>query len=120
MLRSLFAAALATALALGSIDDVHAQNNVLYGLIDASGSRSRPPGGDYQWKLDSGAMSRSYLGFRGSEDLGGGLRAVFRLESYLAVDTGRAGRLRRRRVLGPRFQRRPGRAPSAAPCSAAT
>jgi len=91
MLRSLFAAALATALALGSFDDVHAQNNVLYGLIDASGSRGRPPGGDYQWKLDSGAMSRSYIGFRGSEDLGGGLRAVYRLESYLSVDTGRTG-----------------------------
>jgi predicted porin len=91
MLRSLFAAALAIALALGSIDDVHAQNNVLYGLIDASGSHGRPPGGDYQWKLDSGAMSRSYLGFRGSEDLGGGLRAVYRLESYLTVDTGRTG-----------------------------
>jgi hypothetical protein len=29
MLRSFLAAALATALALGSIDDVHAQNNVL-------------------------------------------------------------------------------------------
>ena len=91
MLRSLFAAALAIALALGSIDDVHAQNNVLYGLIDASGSHGRPPGGDYQWKLDSGAMSRSYIGFRGSEDLGGGLRAVYRLESYLTVDTGRTG-----------------------------
>jgi predicted porin len=92
MLRSLFAAALATFLALGSIGDVHAQNNVLYGLIDASGSRGRPPGGDYQWKLDSGAMSRSYIGFRGSEDLGGGLRAVFRLESYLSVDSGISGR----------------------------
>jgi predicted porin len=36
-------------------------------------------------------MSRSFVGFRGSEDLGGGLRAVFRLESYLSVDTGSIG-----------------------------
>lgn len=93
MLRSLLAAALATTLALGSADDAHAQTSVLYGLIDASGSYSRPPGGnDHRWALDSGAMSRSYVGFRGSEDLGGGLRAVFRLESYLSVDSGIAGR----------------------------
>lgn len=90
MLRSLLAAALATTAALSSLD-VQAQNNVIYGLIDASGSYSRPPGGDYRWQLDSGAMSRTYLGFRGSEDLGGGLRAVFRLESYLGVDTGVVG-----------------------------
>ena len=37
-------------------------------------------------------MPRSFLGFRGSEDLGGGLRGVFRLESYLRVDVGGAGR----------------------------
>jgi len=90
MLRSILAAVLAAATALCGAD-VHAQNNVLYGLIDASASRSRPPGGDYRWQLDSGNMSRTYLGFRGSEDLGGGLRAIFRLESYLSIDTGAVG-----------------------------
>lgn len=90
MLRSFLAAALATAAALCS-PDVHAQNNVLYGLIDASASRTRPPGGDYRWQLDSGNMSRTFLGFRGTEDLGGGLRAVFRLESYFAIDSGVIG-----------------------------
>ena len=30
-------------------------------------------------ELDSGGMQRSYLGFRGTEDLGGGLRADLRL-----------------------------------------
>lgn len=65
----------------------------LYGLIDASGSRVRPVGvDDKRWQLDSGNMSRSYIGFRASEDLGGGLRAVFKLESYVRVDTGNAGR----------------------------
>ena len=90
MPRSLLAAALATAAALCSID-AQAQNQVLYGLIDASGSHSRPPGGDYRWQLDSGSMSRTFLGFRGSEDLGAGLRAVYRLESYFAIDTGTTG-----------------------------
>jgi len=90
MLRTLLAAALATAAALCSTD-VGAQNVVLYGLLDASGSYSRPLGGDYHWQLDSGNMSRSFVGFRGNEDMGGGLRAVFRLESYLSVDTGSIG-----------------------------
>jgi len=90
MLRSLPTAALALAAALCSID-VQAQNQVLYGLIDASGSYSRPPGGDYRYQLDSGNMSRTFIGFRGAEDLGGGLRAVYRLESYFTVDTGSTG-----------------------------
>lgn len=91
MFRSFSVAALAAAAALCSVD-AQAQNALLYGLIDASGSRSRPPGGEYRWQLDSGNLSRSFIGFRGSEDLGGGLKAVFRLESYIGVDTGRSGR----------------------------
>ena len=37
-------------------------------------------------------MQYSFLGVRGAEDLGGGLRAVYRLESYVSLDTGSAGR----------------------------
>ena len=50
---------------------------------------------------------RSFLGVRGSEDLGGGLRAVYRLESYLRVDTGAAGRDDGDALLGARGERRP-------------
>ncbi len=35
--------------------------------------------------------SNSRLGFRGTEDLGGGLRALFQLETTLAVDSGATG-----------------------------
>ena len=42
--------------------------------------------------LDNGNMSRSFIGLHGSDDLGGGLHAVYRLESYLRVDVGAAGR----------------------------
>ncbi len=42
--------------------------------------------------VHSGSMQTSYIGFRGSEDLGGGLRARFVLESFLRVDTGQNGR----------------------------
>ena len=89
MYRSLVAAAVVAAATICS-PAARAQS-VLYGLVDAAVSRSRPPGGEYQYRLDSGDMSRSFIGFRGSEDLGGGLRAVFRLESYIRIDNGDAG-----------------------------
>ena len=92
MIRSICAAGVAAA-ALLCGGGAAAQNAVLYGLIDAAGSRVKPVGVDSRaWQLDSGDMQRSFLGVRGSEDLGGGLRAVFRLESYLRVDVGAAGR----------------------------
>src|SRR3990167_6339833 len=34
-------------------------------------------------------MMTSYIGFAGVEDLGGGLKAEFSLESFLAADTGK-------------------------------
>ena len=71
-----------------------AQSAVLYGLIDASGSNVKPVGSSSdRWQLDNGNMTRSFLGLRGTEDLGGGLRAVWKLESYLRVDTGGSGRV---------------------------
>ena len=83
----------AAAAALFSSAEAAAQNAVLYGLIDASAAHVRPAGGDGRDQLDNGNLQRSFIGVRGSEDLGGGLRAVFRLESYLRVDTGSAGRV---------------------------
>ncbi|MGH8809795.1 MAG: porin [Noviherbaspirillum sp.] len=41
--------------------------------------------------LDSGNLQGSRLGFRGTEDLGGGLKANFQLESGINVDTGTFG-----------------------------
>ena len=91
MFRSLSAAALAVLATMVSVE-ARAQSSVIYGLIDASASRARSPGGDYHWELDSGDMTQSFLGLRGSEDLGGGLRAVWKLESYVRVNTGADGR----------------------------
>ena len=92
MFRSCFAAALAVIALAGSVG-ARAQNVVLYGLVDVSGSHSRLLGADRShWQLDSGNLSRSYFGFRGAEDLGGGLKAVFKLESYFRADTGGSGR----------------------------
>lgn len=43
-------------------------------------------------KVDGNNMVTSYLGFKGLEDLGGGLKAGFVLEAFLRPDTGASGR----------------------------
>ena len=92
MMRSICAGAL-VAVALFSAGGAGAQTAVLYGLLDASGSYFKPVGtDDHLLHLTNGNMQTSFIGVRGSEDLGGGLRAVYRLESFLRVDVGAAGR----------------------------
>jgi predicted porin len=89
--RSISAVAFVAAAFLASVG-ARAQTAVLYGLIDASASRVKEVGAERRLQLDSGNFQRSFLGIRGSEDLGGGLRAVYRLEAYLRADTGQTGR----------------------------
>jgi predicted porin len=65
----------------------------IYGLLDeyvGSLRRSDQPGRTSV--LNSGGMTTSFWGIKGSEDLGGGLQAVFALESFLQVDSGSLGR----------------------------
>jgi len=42
--------------------------------------------------VNSGGMTTSWFGFKGTEDLGGGLKAKFNLTSFFRADTGGAGR----------------------------
>ena len=85
------ALAAASLLACGT---AQAQSSVgLYGLVDASVGQFQNAGGVKLKRLDSGNLSTSYLGFRGREDLGGGLAAVFALESFFLVDSGGASRV---------------------------
>ncbi len=88
-LLSLAAAAAAIGLALPAL----AQSSVsVYGLIDVSAGRFQPAGTESASKAESGAMSTSFLGFKGSEDLGGTLKARFAIEHEFRADEGRAGR----------------------------
>jgi predicted porin len=85
-------ALLASAAVLASMS-ASAQTSVsLYGLIDLSIGRSQAPGAKATKGVDSGKMTTSFWGLRGSEDLGGGLKAVFAIESFLRADTGEAAR----------------------------
>lgn len=67
-----------------------AQSNVtLYGIADASVSATSLLGatsGQTGFKVNSGALSTSRIGFKGVEDLGNGLKALFTLEYGLAID----------------------------------
>jgi GBP family porin len=67
----------------------HAQSSVtLYGLLDAGLVFSNNQGGHQNYQQSSSALTTSVFGLRGNEDLGGGLHAVFRLESGINVNNG--------------------------------
>ena len=85
----------ALALACAAVcSSAHAQSSVqAYGLIDLSAGEFQNAGGLKVKRLDSGNLSTSYIGFKGSEDLGGGLRANFQLESFFLADSGGASRV---------------------------
>ena len=68
-----------------------AQSSVtLYGVVDIAFA-SENNGTTTVSRLDSGKLNGSRFGFKGSEDLGGGLAAVFQLESGFNTDTGASG-----------------------------
>jgi predicted porin len=71
-----------------------AQSSVtLYGIIDMNLQRNdpKPAGLASTTGINSGHQSGSRWGIRGSEDLGGGLSAVFTLEGGFSGDTGLQG-----------------------------
>lgn len=67
-----------------------AQSSVtLYGIADVGIEHvNKQVGGSSVTRLVSGGETGSRLGFRGVEDLGGGLRALFTLEGGLNIDDG--------------------------------
>ena len=85
----------ALALALAACGAAQAQSSVtIYGLVDAgvtwTNHLKSASGGDL-WALDTGSSQGNRFGFRGSEDLGGGVRANFVLENGFSLDTGVLG-----------------------------
>jgi predicted porin len=87
---------LTTALLASFAGAAHAQSSVtLYGLIDAGLSyvnhSKTASGSDHLFKYDDGVSQGSRWGLRGTEDLGGGLKAIFLLESGFNSGTGAMG-----------------------------
>lgn len=83
--RTLTLAAAAALLAAGA--QAQSSNVTLSGVVDAAARSVHNEKGTTQ-SLVSGANSTSRLILRGSEDLGGGLKAGFWLEGSFATDTG--------------------------------
>jgi predicted porin len=69
-----------------------ASSLTLYGLVDMSAGRFQDAGTQRTLRAESGKMTTSFLGFKGTEDLGGSLKVKFALEHYLRADTGSVGR----------------------------
>jgi len=86
------------AMAVMSVAGATFAQATLYGRIDASlGSRkvevtgALPGAAEVGTNISSGVNSGARWGLKGSEDLGGGLKANFTLESGFNVDTGTSG-----------------------------
>ncbi|KVE38007.1 porin [Burkholderia sp. TSV86] len=85
MKKTLIVAALSGAFATAA----HAQSSVtLYGLIDAGITYTNNQGGHSSWSETSGSVNGSRWGLRGTEDLGGGLKAIFVLENGFGINNG--------------------------------
>lgn len=78
-----------SALVLAGSGAAQAQSSVtLFGVMDLGIQSTHGAGAGSLKALSNGGLSTSRLGFRGTEDLGGGLRAGFWLEGSLNPDTG--------------------------------
>lgn len=88
MNRKILVAAAAAILGLVAVG-ARAQSNVtIYGIVGAQFVRAT--GTTTLNKLDPNSIAAPRLGVRGDEDLGGGLKAFFDLETAISTDTGTA------------------------------
>ena len=86
MKKILFSAAMFGTLASAA----HAQSSVtLYGIIDEGINYNSNMNGSRSYAMQGGVSQGSRWGFKGVEDLGGGLKAIFTLESGFDPSTGK-------------------------------
>jgi GBP family porin len=79
-------------LTVALVTTARAQSSVeLYGLIDAGVTYTSNQNGHANVQQTSGAVNFNRWGFRGSEDLGDGLHAVFTLENGFLINSGALG-----------------------------
>ena len=105
MKKTLIVAAVAASFATAA----NAQSSVtLYGLIDAGftyvnneAAPNTAKGSAAAFRLSSGNINGSRWGLRGTEDLGGGMKAIFTLESGFSMGDGSAGQGPAKTVANP-------------------
>jgi predicted porin len=86
MKKHLIAAAVAGALAVPAMAQV-----TVYGIIEMGYEQNDPGAGSSTSSIESNEFNSSRFGLRGEEDLGGGMKAFFRLESGLDATNGTDG-----------------------------
>lgn len=87
----------AVVICLGAMPAAQAQSSAnLYGVVDLAygsfQSSALQAASHHLTKVDGNVMVTSFLGLKATEDIGGGLKAGFMLETFLRPDTGGAGR----------------------------
>src|ERR1700737_875083 len=76
----------------GLSEAAQAQSSVtLYGVADDGITYTNNQGGHANYQTFSGGLGGSKFGFLGSEDLGGGTKAIFQLESGYDLNSGKLG-----------------------------
>jgi len=84
--------ALAAALAAGFAGMAQAQSSVtVFGVVDLGVTHTTASGNGSLDQLSTDQNTSSRLGFRGTEDLGGGMKASFWLEAAITPDSGVGG-----------------------------
>ncbi|WP_114812489.1 porin [Paraburkholderia kururiensis] len=91
MKKQVIALAVSTAFAAFAAPAFAQSSVTLYGVIDEGFNYTSNSGGHSAYQLASGYAQGSRWGLKGSEDLGGGLKAIFTLENGFDVNSGRLG-----------------------------
>ena len=96
---------IALAIAAAASGAAFAQTNVqIYGIADVGYVGIDRDNFKYQNNINSGVLSTSRIGFKGAEDLGNGLKAIFTLEYGLLLDqntgVGAGGATARQQFVG--------------------
>ncbi|RDJ99886.1 porin [Paraburkholderia lacunae] len=92
MNKQVFALAVSAAVsALFAVSGFAQTSVTLYGVLDEGINYTNNVGRGHVYELASGYAQGSRWGLKGSEELGGGLKAIFQLENGFDVNSGRLG-----------------------------
>lgn len=94
MKKSLVALAAIAFVGAASAQTAPASSVTLWGVVDLGVSHYTNGGGQSVTKMTSSGLSSDQLGFRGTEDLGGGMSANFWLEGLITPQDGNSGGLK--------------------------